>query len=128
MNLGRFFSDLILTQSARLLGREVRLSQGGHTYTHRATRTGNKRTRTSMPRVGFALTIPVFKRAKTVHALDCAATEIAKRKILLQKLLRFIFNGYSFFGYVVTSVENSAGILVSCYISVRTFNNACYVT
>jgi hypothetical protein len=26
-----------------------------------------------MPRVGFELTIPVFERAKTVHALDHAA-------------------------------------------------------
>jgi hypothetical protein len=29
-----------------------------------------------MPEVGFELTIPVFERAKTVHALDCAATVI----------------------------------------------------
>jgi hypothetical protein len=27
-----------------------------------------------MPQVGFEPTIPVFERAKTVHALDCAAT------------------------------------------------------
>jgi hypothetical protein len=29
-----------------------------------------------MPLVGFELTIPEFKRAKTVHALDRAATVI----------------------------------------------------
>jgi hypothetical protein len=29
-----------------------------------------------MPRVGFELTIPVFQRMKTVHALDRAATVI----------------------------------------------------
>jgi formylmethanofuran dehydrogenase subunit E len=29
-----------------------------------------------MPRVGFEPTIPVFERAKTFHALDCAATAI----------------------------------------------------
>jgi hypothetical protein len=29
-----------------------------------------------MPRVGFETTIPVFERAKTVHALDGAATVI----------------------------------------------------
>jgi hypothetical protein len=29
-----------------------------------------------MPRVGFEPTIPVFERAKTVHALDGAATVI----------------------------------------------------
>jgi hypothetical protein len=36
----------------------------------------NKRTQTSMPQVGFAPTIPVFERAKTVHALDREATVI----------------------------------------------------
>jgi hypothetical protein len=30
-----------------------------------------------MPRVGFEPTIPVFERAKTVHALDRAVTVIA---------------------------------------------------
>jgi hypothetical protein len=30
-----------------------------------------------MPQVGFETTIPVFERAKTVHALDRAATLIA---------------------------------------------------
>jgi hypothetical protein len=30
-----------------------------------------------MPRVGFEPTIPVLERAKTVHALDGAATVIA---------------------------------------------------
>jgi hypothetical protein len=29
-----------------------------------------------MNRIGFELTIPVFERAKTVHALDRAATVI----------------------------------------------------
>jgi hypothetical protein len=29
-----------------------------------------------MPREGFEPTIPVFERAKMVHALDCAATMI----------------------------------------------------
>jgi hypothetical protein len=31
-----------------------------------------------MPRVGFEPTIPVFERAKTVHALDCAAIVIGE--------------------------------------------------
>jgi hypothetical protein len=44
--------------------------------TRRTTKTQNKRTQTSMPRVEFEPTIPVFERAKTVHALDCAATVI----------------------------------------------------
>jgi hypothetical protein len=41
--------------------------------TYRKTQTLNKRTRTPMPWVGFAPMIPVFERAKTVHALDSAA-------------------------------------------------------
>jgi hypothetical protein len=44
--------------------------------THRTTWTQNKRTQTSMPRVGFESTTPVFERAKTVRALGRAATEI----------------------------------------------------
>jgi hypothetical protein len=31
-----------------------------------------------MPRVGFKPTIPVFEQAKTVHALDRAATVIGR--------------------------------------------------
>jgi hypothetical protein len=41
--------------------------------THRTTQTQNKRTQTSMPRMGFEPTIPVFELAKT---LDRAATVI----------------------------------------------------
>jgi hypothetical protein len=36
----------------------------------------NKRTQTSIPRVVFEPTTPMFERAKTVHALDRAATVI----------------------------------------------------
>jgi hypothetical protein len=35
-----------------------------------------------MPRVGFEPTILVFERAKTVHALDRAATVIGKTLII----------------------------------------------
>jgi hypothetical protein len=45
-------------------------------FAHRAAQTQNKRTQTSMPRVGFETTIQVFERAKKVHALDLAATVI----------------------------------------------------
>jgi hypothetical protein len=48
--------------------------------THRTTRTQNKRTQTSMPRKGFEPTTPVLERAKTVHALDRAATVIGTYK------------------------------------------------
>jgi hypothetical protein len=41
--------------------------------TQRTTQTQTKRVQTSMPGMGFEPTIPVSERAKTVHALDCAA-------------------------------------------------------
>jgi hypothetical protein len=44
--------------------------------THRTTHTQNKRIQTSVPCVGFEPPIPVFVRAKTVHALDRAALAI----------------------------------------------------
>jgi hypothetical protein len=47
---------------------------------HRTTQTYNKRTQTSMPRMGFEPPTPAFERAKTVHALDRAATVIVIRK------------------------------------------------
>jgi hypothetical protein len=47
--------------------------------TRRTTQIRNKRTQTSMPRVGFEPTTPVFERAKTVHALDSVAFVIGVR-------------------------------------------------
>jgi hypothetical protein len=49
--------------------------------THITTQTENKRTQTSMSRVGFEPTIPVFERTKTVHALDRAAAVIGLRRM-----------------------------------------------
>jgi hypothetical protein len=71
VDLVRFFSFLIYTQSIGLLGR-------GSAYrtTHRTTQTQNKRTQTTMLRVVFEPTIAVFERAKSVHALDHAVTVI----------------------------------------------------
>jgi hypothetical protein len=43
------------------------------------THTQNRRTQTSMHRMGFEPTIPVFKREKTVHTVDRAATVIGAR-------------------------------------------------
>jgi hypothetical protein len=45
---------------------------------NRTAQTQNKRTQTSMPRVGFEPATPVFERAKTFHALDRAATVIGE--------------------------------------------------
>jgi hypothetical protein len=50
--------------------------EGGSARRKAATYIQNKRRQTSMPRVEFEPTIPVLKRAKTVHALDRAATVI----------------------------------------------------
>jgi hypothetical protein len=50
--------------------------------THRTTQTQNKRTQTSLPRVGFEPTTPVFERTKTVHALDRADTVIGSTAVV----------------------------------------------
>jgi hypothetical protein len=55
--------------------------------THRTTQTQNKRIQTSIHRVEFDPTILVFGRAKTVHALDCAATVIGFRRNILPPYL-----------------------------------------
>jgi hypothetical protein len=43
-------------------------------YLHTGQIKQNKRTQICIPQVGFEPTIPVFERAKTVHALDRAVT------------------------------------------------------
>jgi hypothetical protein len=69
------FQFLYLRQSVWLLGLGISLSQG--CYLHKQ----NKRRHTSMPWAGFEPTIPVFQRAKKIHALDPAATEIGTRPL-----------------------------------------------
>jgi hypothetical protein len=70
------FSFLILTQSVGLLGRAISPTQG-----HKQ----NKRTQTSVPRVAFEHTIPVFEQAKTVHVLHRAATVIGNERTRYEK-------------------------------------------
>jgi hypothetical protein len=60
---------LNLRHSVVLLGRVNSPSQG-----HYLTQTQNKHRQASIPRVGIETTIPASERAKTVHALDRAAT------------------------------------------------------
>jgi hypothetical protein len=74
MDLGRFFSFLIYTQSVGLLKRVTSPSQGFYLYTEQHIHRVN--TQISMPQVGFEPTIAVFERAKTFHVLDRAATAI----------------------------------------------------
>jgi hypothetical protein len=45
--------------------------------THGTTQTHNNRIQTSMPRVGFEHTMPVFEWVETVHDLERAATLIS---------------------------------------------------
>jgi hypothetical protein len=54
--------------------------------TRRTTQTQNKRTQTSMPRVGFESKFQAFERAKTVHALERAATVIGWLALLLRNV------------------------------------------
>jgi hypothetical protein len=58
---------------------------------HRAKQTHNKRTQTSMPQVEFEPTIPVFERAKSVHASDCAVSVIgALPSLSVQILIQYV--------------------------------------
>jgi hypothetical protein len=79
LDFGRFFSFLILYTVVGLLVRGISPSQGR--YLHMTTQTQNKRTQTSMPRMGFEPTTPVFERACMVHALDRATTVIGCRRV-----------------------------------------------
>jgi hypothetical protein len=74
LGLGRFFSFLIHTQSVELLGREISPFQAPACTLNN---TNAECTQTSMSQVGFKPKAPVFERAKTVLALDRAATVIS---------------------------------------------------
>jgi hypothetical protein len=69
------------TQWRGLLGRGISRSQGR--YQHRTIQTQNKRTQSSIPRVGFEPTAPVFEWAKMVNALDRTATVIGTIRIFI---------------------------------------------
>jgi hypothetical protein len=71
-NVSFRFSFLILRQSVGLLGRGISPSQSR--YLQRTTKTKNKRRHASIPWVAFEPTIPTFRRVKTIHAFDRAAT------------------------------------------------------
>jgi hypothetical protein len=62
LDLGRFFTFLILYTARRLLGRGISPSQGR--YLHTEQHKQYKSTQTSIPRVGLEPTIPVFEWAK----------------------------------------------------------------
>jgi hypothetical protein len=82
-----------------------------------------------MPRVEFELTIPVFERAKTVHALESATTEIGSHVItLINKclpvdvwLFRYIQSASGFF---YTSKPQSASSLMTARPFLQTYQLA----
>jgi hypothetical protein len=75
LGLGRFFSSLMFY----VVGRTPWTGDqpvARPLPAHRATPKQDKRTQTSMPRVEFESTTPVFQRAKTVHVFDRAVIVI----------------------------------------------------
>jgi hypothetical protein len=68
-----FFSSVILYTDARTPWKGDQ-STARTLPTHRTARTQNEPTHTSIPWIGFELTIPVFEREKRVYTLDRAAT------------------------------------------------------
>jgi hypothetical protein len=76
--------------------------------THRTSQTQNKRTQTSMSRVGFEPTIPVFEQGKTVHALDSAPGMIDLFFTVLYNSSKELYTGF-FPGYVVHIAQTKSG-------------------
>jgi hypothetical protein len=69
-----------------------------------------------MPRVGFELTILVFERAKTIHALERAATVIGNVKTVVTIIFKqgVIFSSdirglWTVFSRIGVSVTNNCG-------------------
>jgi hypothetical protein len=81
---GRFFSFLILYTVCRTLWMWDQ-PVARTLPTHRTIQTQNKRTQTSMPRVGFEPMTPVFQQTKRVYALDRAAAVIGSLHITVIK-------------------------------------------
>jgi hypothetical protein len=61
----------------------------GPLLAHRTKQSQNTRTQTSMLPVGLEPTIPVFERAKTVHAWSCAATVIVFQMGLRRPIMKY---------------------------------------
>jgi hypothetical protein len=88
---GSFFSVLILYTVGRTPWTGICQSQGRY----RTAQTQNKRTQASMTQVWFEPTIPVFERAKTVHALDrghCDRPQYKYRKKINSISLRLVLH------------------------------------
>jgi hypothetical protein len=73
------FQNRVLVQSVGLLERGISPPVARPLHRHRATQTQNKHTQTSMHRVGFEPTTPVYERVTTIYALGHVATVINGR-------------------------------------------------
>jgi hypothetical protein len=101
----------LFTQSVGLLGWVISPSQGR--YVHTGQHKHRINIQTSMAQMWFEPTIPVFERAKTIHALDRAAQQVTiaaliYRHISTQHLLQ---DNYVYFHKHLTSVFNIFGPL-----------------
>jgi hypothetical protein len=76
LDLGRFFQFLNLVYTVGTTPLKGDQSVARPLPAHRTVQTQNKRTQTSMLRVGFERPIPAFELVKAVHVLDCEATVI----------------------------------------------------
>jgi hypothetical protein len=80
-----------------------------------------------MPRVGLEPTTPVFKQAKTVRALDCAATVIGncvKSYIFLQRLkLPMFYMGHYSVSHILI-VKKGSRRLATSLVVLRGFSPA----
>jgi hypothetical protein len=86
VDLGRFFNFLIHTQSVGLLGREINPPQGRYLHVEQHPHTDIHASS------GIPTHDPMFERAKTVHALDRAATVISSKCYsLTQNALKLCF-------------------------------------
>jgi hypothetical protein len=82
---------------------------GGSAFREATTSTGqhreNKRRQTSMPRVGFEPTIPVFEREKTFHAVDCAATVIGTERDMCEPKTERTFSSHTSIGHTSLTAQ-----------------------
>jgi hypothetical protein len=108
LDLDRFFSFLIHTQSVGLLERGISPSQGRYLPTEQHKHRINAQT--SMLRVGFEPTIPVFERAKTVHALHRAAAGIGSRWIHKTIILPVVLYGCETWSLTVREEHKLDGV------------------
>jgi hypothetical protein len=79
----QFFSFSISTQSVGLLGRGISPSQGHYLHTEQHKHRINAH-RHPCIECDSNSTIPVFERAKTVYALDCAVTRLVTSLAILR--------------------------------------------